>query len=213
MKPRTAVVIAALVVAALFAVAAFMPAPSPAPRAGPAVKLIVEGGHGSGVVIPGGYILTAAHVATGATDGRVDVVTDAGGSFAASVLWLNKAYDVALLRLDAAPDDIGTAPLLCRTPPVGEPVRIVGSPLHEDFISGWGRVSGGYRQSGRWNAVVWLDMAVAPGDSGGPVYDERGGVVGIVVGMAMLPGLAGGSPLAMAAAVPASVVCMLMART
>jgi serine protease Do len=212
MKLTRIVAIASIAAVALIgATAAVVPTAPPHPTAGPAVKVVVDGGHGSGVVIAGGYVVTAAHVAVDA--GRThDVVTDAGGSFSATVLWMNKDYDVALLRFDGTPEDITPAPLDCRTPLLGEPVRIVGSPLREDFISGWGRVSGSARRSGPWQTVVWLDLAAAPGDSGGPVYDDAGSVVGIVVGLLAMPGVASSAPLAMVAAMPAAVVCMLMAR-
>lgn len=203
-----------ILVAAVVAAAFFMP---PKPLAGSAVKVIVKAesgavaGHGSGVVISDSYIITAAHVVAGISNGA-DIRFDDGRTAHADVLWQNPDYDVALLRFTITPADISSANLICRTPGVGEAVYTVGNPLSNDFLTQWGHVSGTPRRAGDWPIIVHLDMTVAPGNSGGPLFDDRGNVVGIVVGMLLMPGFTGGSPLAISTAVPASVVCMLMAR-
>jgi len=212
-------ILGTVVIVAFFGLIAFAVTPS-SPRhsvAGSAVKIIITGAngketaHGSGVILAGDYIITAAHVVADAKDGAT-ILTDAGISHHATVLWASKDYDVALLRFEASPDDIAPAPLACRTPALGEHVRTVGNPLTQDFITSWGRVGGASRKTGPWAVIIELDMTVAPGNSGGPVYDEAGNVVAIIVGMFAVPNMLGSSPLAMTAAVPASAICMLMAR-
>jgi S1-C subfamily serine protease len=62
------------------------------------VKVSVAEGHGSGVNIGNGYIVTAAHVPGEAA--TVKIKTSGGKEFDADVLWVNHVYDVALLRAD-----------------------------------------------------------------------------------------------------------------
>lgn len=66
------------------------------PLASFSVKIDMDEGHGSGSHIGSGFVLTAAHV----VDGRAPkVVTSAGNRQDAEILWINRQYDVALLRI------------------------------------------------------------------------------------------------------------------
>lgn len=86
------------------------------------VYVDTDRGHGSGVHIGDGYVLTAGHVADGA---KTIQLKTAGGKFQpAEVLWLNKEYDIALLRTDGA--GIGAATLSCRYAHTGEDIRAIG---------------------------------------------------------------------------------------
>lgn len=170
-------------------------------------------GHGSGVHIGDGYILTAGHVADGAKNLQIK---SAGGKFRpAEVLWINKEYDVALLRTDAA--GIGAATLACRYAHVGEDIRAIGNPLSLEFISSYGRISGEVRKLGPWNAVLVTDLTTVMGQSGGPVFDEGGALVGITVGVVSAPIPTPFGPVftltGYGTIVPSKTVCDLMARS
>ncbi|WP_247750166.1 serine protease [Rhizobium sp. 16-449-1b] len=127
-------------------------------------------GHGSGVHIGDGYILTAGHVADSAKS--LQIKTAGGKLRPADVLWINKEYDVALLRTD--PKGIGAATLSCRYARVGEDIRAIGNPLSLEFVSSYGRISGDVRKLGPWKSVLVTDLTTVMGQSGGPVFDDGG---------------------------------------
>lgn len=180
----------------------------PAPT-GSTVKIVLEGGHGSGVHIGDRFVITAAHV-VGSAD-SVEIKADDGSTQRAAVLWVNKSYDIALLRY-AKPANMAVASLSCREAQVGERVRALGSPGAIDFISNNGFVSGSARKHGPWASVLVFDGIVAPGMSGGPVHDATGRVIGITVGLMAVPMGFGASLIPISYIVPSSAVCMLMAR-
>lgn len=173
----------------------------PAAMAGASVLMETNSGNGSGVHIGNGYILTANHVIEGAT--TIAVKTDDGKSLTPEVMWVNKAYDIALLRVD--PDGISSRALRCTDPLRGDSVWSLGNPLGLKFVAFYGHVAGRARPLGDWALVLPLDLTIAPGNSGGPLIDTAGRVVGIVVATMR------GVPIG--AAVPSSAVCRLMGRT
>lgn len=108
-----------------------------------AVVEVIDGkGHGSGVHIGNGYVVTAAHVV--GDNKSMTLKSPDGGTQEAEVLWRNKTYDVALMRA-ADPDKLGTAHLACRTPKAGELISAKGNPLNIEFVTVWGRVAGDAR--------------------------------------------------------------------
>jgi S1-C subfamily serine protease len=181
------------------------------PSAGATVMVVTESGHGSGVHIGNGYILTATHVIGKAEN--VTLKTDKGAKLEAAVLWSNSAYDVSLLRI-AEPRALKSVPLSCRTPPVGEHVSVEGNPMKLEFQTTWGRIAGRTQVGGdMWKAVYVLDATIAPGVSGGPVLDVNRNVVGIAVGTMV----SGFGPFtrtgpAYSFIVPSRMVCNLMGR-
>ena len=163
------------------------------------VRVNVPNGHGSGVHIGHGFIVTAAHVVTDLKE--VEVIDRAGKTHKGVVLWANTVYDVALVRVENA-DGIGASPLSCSVPVIGQEVAAAGNPGPLEFSYVWGRVASEPGQRAFWRVSVVVSIAVAGGMSGGPVYDTQGHVVGIVVG-----GLSGSS---FAVIVPGATVCMVM---
>lgn len=201
---------------AIFAVVAFaaalLTACSLPVRHAPAdatVKVITKGGHGSGFHIGDGYLITAAHVVGSAE--KVSLKTSLGGSTEAEVLWSNKAYDVALLRL-SGPAELQTAPLVCRVPQIGEAITAKGNPATAEFITVWGKVAGSERSFGPWRSVVVTNIATVPGQSGGPVFDAGGNVIGVTVGVMASPVGFSVSLVGIGYVVPARTVCDLLAR-
>ena len=158
------------------------------------------GGHGSGVQVAPGYFLTAAHV----LNGNPVVVTSMGKEAPAEVLWASKEYDIALLR--AALPDVGVSPLNCAQAQTGLSVKAIGNPGPFEFVHSWGRISNSDpKERGPWKSTIIVDVTAGPGSSGGPVFDMKGGVVGIVVAYApQFPGFM--------LVVPSQSVCALVLR-
>lgn len=182
------------------------------------VKVTTTTGHGSGVNIGGGFIITAGHVA--GSDATLAIKTASGDTATAEVLWVNKTYDLALLRTT---NDIGAgAHLDCRTAIVGEQIEASGNPMNIEFISTYGRIAGNIREVGPWKEALLMDASIGPGMSGGPAFEANGGVIGIVVGGALAPVQSGvdaagqgvfvPSMTGISMIVPSSTVCRLMAR-
>lgn len=140
------------------------------------VKVITDTGHGSGVHIGSGLVLTAAHV-TGDED-RVKIKTRDGKEIDGIVLWSNRAYDMTLVH---APQLRAQAsPVSCRPVTLGQRVRARGNPLRWEWIEMWGTVSGFVPTTMDDTASVVLNITTLPGMSGGPIFDESGAVVGLV---------------------------------
>ena len=134
---------------------------------------------GSGFIISAdGYILTNAHVVDGADEITVRL-TDKR-EFKAKVIGADKRTDVALIKIDA-----GGLPVVKLGDPnklrVGEWVLAIGSPFGFDNTVTAGIVSGKARSLPQENLVPFIqtDAAVNPGNSGGPLFNLRGEVVGI----------------------------------
>lgn len=138
----------------------------------------VVDGHGSGFVVDGGLIITNHHVIDQAK--RAEVELRDGRSLPVSILVEDKAHDLALLKI---PDEAlaGTAPptvaLAAGSPAVGEVAFAIGAPLGLEFTLTQGIVSGSREIGG--TQFVQMQTPVAPGSSGGPLFDERGAVIGV----------------------------------
>ena len=136
-------------------------------------------GEGSGfIVTPDGYILTNAHVVDGATDVTVRL-TDRR-EFSAKVIGSDKRTDVAVIKIDAK----GLPTVKIGDPSKlrpGEWVVAIGSPFGFDNSVTAGIVSGISRSLPDDNYVPFIqtDVAVNPGNSGGPLFNLAGEVVGI----------------------------------
>jgi len=132
-------------------------------------------GSGSGVVLGDGQIITNAHVAV---SHEVTIEDWNGRSYKARVLRKDAQADLAFLvaeRLDAP-----AAALASGEPKAGAAVIAVGNPL--GFVgavsTGFVQAVGAIRGLG-WRRWVQADVRLAPGNSGGPLADVLGQIVGI----------------------------------
>ncbi len=138
-----------------------------------------RGGVGSGFIITAdGYLLTNAHVVAQASEVTVKL-TDKR-EFKAKVIGYDRKTDVALLKIDAA-----KLPVVKLGNPgetkVGEWVVAIGSPFGFDNTVTAGIVSAKSRELPDEAYVPFLqtDVAVNPGNSGGPLFNMKGEVIGI----------------------------------
>jgi serine protease Do len=146
----------------------------------------VQRGVGSGFIISNdGYVLTNAHVVEGADEVLV-TLTDRR-EFKAKVLGADKRSDVALLKVEAT-----NLPYLTMGDSskirVGEWVIAIGSPFNLDNTVTAGIISAKARDTGDYLPLIQSDVAVNPGNSGGPLINMRGQVIGINSQIATLSG-------------------------
>ena len=145
--------------------------PTPQPREGSAI--------GSGFVLSeDGYLLTNAHVVEGARE--IEVKLHDRRTVTAQVVGTDRRTDIALLRIDAeglVPVELGDSDQLR----VGQWVLAIGAPFGLDYTATQGIVSALSRSLPDDNYVPFIqtDVAVNPGNSGGPLFDTEGRVVGI----------------------------------
>jgi len=136
-------------------------------------------GQGSGFIISSdGLILTNAHVVREAKD--VTVKLSDRREFTAKVLGSDPTTDIAVLRIDAK--DLPTVRLGdARQLEVGDPVLAIGAPYGLEQTATQGIVSAKGRSLPGDAVVPFIqtDAAVNPGNSGGPLFDGTGSVVGI----------------------------------
>ena len=141
---------------------------------------------GSGVVInAAGAVLTALHVVEGAS--RIQLAFADGTTAGATVLVTKPESDIAVLAPDQLPDLVVPA-VMAGPPPVGDAVYAVGNPLGLTHSLTAGVVSATDRSiptgRGELSGLIQFDAAVNPGNSGGPLLNRAGQVVGIVTALA-----------------------------
>lgn len=166
--------------------AAPTPAASPAPSAGGAVP---EESLGSGVIIDdAGDIMTSLHVVA---DASAITVTFADGTRSpATVTTREVSQDIAVLRPAQPPanftpatlGDPGALRIGSEAYVVGNPFGLSGS-MSAGIISGLGRTFQEPNGGPLLKGLIQVDAAVNPGNSGGPLVDRNGRVLGIVTGL------------------------------
>jgi serine protease Do len=147
------------------------PGPSPMP----------QNAQGSGFIVsPDGYILTNAHVVAGSDEGEIRIKLTDKREFSAKLIGADPRTDVAVLKIEGkdlpavrigSPDNVQ----------VGEWVAAIGSPFGFENTISAGIVSAKGRALPSETYVPYLqsDVALNPGNSGGPLFNLDGEVIGI----------------------------------
>lgn len=145
---------------------------------------------GSGVIIDEeGHILTNHHVVEG--EGKIEVTLNDGRAVSAKIIGVDPETDLALLKIDA-PQILSIAWGDSDEMAVGMPVWAVGSPFGLSgsvtfgILSGKHRVDlsstrlqGSVKSQAEYSDLMQSDVAVNPGNSGGPLVNAQGELIGI----------------------------------
>jgi putative serine protease PepD len=130
-----------------------------------------------------GDILTAAHVVAGAS--QITVRLENGTSRSAKVLGADTSVDAAVLQVDPSGLDLHPLPLgSSQALAVGDPLAVIGDPFGFNRSLSTGVVSALHRTLQAPDGftiadAIQTDAAIDPGNSGGPVLNAQGQVVGI----------------------------------
>lgn len=136
---------------------------------------------GSGIILTeNGYIITNSHVIAGCDS--INVTLDNGASYTAFVIGDDSYSDIAVLKIDAEgliPAVLGDSDLV----EVGQPAIAIGNPTGQlQGTTTFGIISGVNRNVMVNNTVMNLlqtDAAINSGNSGGPLLNQQGQVIGI----------------------------------
>lgn len=143
-------------------------------------------GVGSGIIVANdGYILTNSHVVGDGKASRIDVLLDDNSTVPARLLWNDASMDLAVIKVDKTglvAAELGDSEKLN----IGEKAIAIGNPLGLNFnrsvtagyISGIGRTLT-TRDGKAISNLIQTDAAINQGNSGGPLLNSKGQVIGI----------------------------------
>ena len=157
----------------------------------PAVVTVYGGEIGSGsIVSSSGLVLTVNHVVQGTLNGQVSVKTAAGQRYAGRVVAIDRLNDLALVQIKIQVGAISASPLPISLPIVrlaaaplsirpGEKVYAIGSPFgHPGIVT-----NGAFRRiTGRGDIQTTAGL-LKPGNSGGPLLNIQGELIGVNKGL------------------------------
>lgn len=136
-----------------------------------------DGGHGSGFIISAdGYIITNHHVIDGSKE--VSILFENGFNIPAEIVYSNADFDLALLKLKGkgfTPIPIGNS----QKAPLGIDVFAIGTPKMEEFGQTITKGILSAKRTFEGRSFIQTDASVHPGNSGGPLLNEKGEVIGI----------------------------------
>lgn len=160
-------------------------------RTAPAVVTVKVGtGHGSGFFIgEGGHVMTNAHVVGEAR--RALARAASGLEATAIVIRTDPARDIALLKVD-----LPSPPALAiqtGAPRPTDTVYAIGSPIDEALSNTVTRgiVSANRVDKPTGQPFIQADVAISPGNGGGPLFDDQGAVIGLTVSKVVRSGAEG----------------------
>jgi S1-C subfamily serine protease len=176
---------------------------------------VPEEGSGSGSIIDRqGHVLTNYHVVENAQ--QIEVALYDGSTFPGKPVGADPVNDLAVLKIDAPPEklfpiEIGDSGRL----KVGMRIFAIGNPFGLERTMTHGVVSSlnrslQIRGNRSIKAIIQVDAAVNPGNSGGPLLDARGQLVGVTTAIATRVGQSAGVGLAIPATLVSRVVPQLI---
>src|SRR6185503_12089186 len=135
---------------------------------------------GSGFFLKPGQVVTNLHVIRGSVRAEIKTLDGKGKVFPATgVLAVDEEGDLALLAVDMPPQPVRTSELASELPDEGESIFVIGNPLKlegsvsDGIVSAVREVPNSYR-------IIQITAPISHGNSGSPVFNLRGQVVGVV---------------------------------
>lgn len=146
------------------------------------VTIRTNSGQGTGFIVDSeGYIVTNAHVladSQGNLASGIQAITSDGNARTATFIGYNGDFDIALLKISGTWDELEFGD--SNNVQVGEKVIAIGNPLGLQFSVSQGIVSAIHRTGANGiDAYIQTDAALNPGNSGGPLINVEGKVIGI----------------------------------
>lgn len=142
------------------------------------VTIKVKNGYGSGFKVgKDGYIVTNFNVVANSED-RIIVITKDNKEYEGKIIRKNESLDLALIRVDATFDkhfEIAKENNLT----AGDAVFLLGTPALEQGQTSSKGIASGYKENG-WVKLIQTDANINAGNSGGPMINKDGKLIGIV---------------------------------
>ncbi|MDR1953909.1 MAG: S1C family serine protease [Clostridiales Family XIII bacterium] len=162
-------------------------------------------GVGTGIIVQDdGYILTNSHVVMDGSASKINVLLSDGKEVEAELLWNDETIDLAVIKVDMnglAPVELGDSDKV----QIGSYVAAIGNPLGLDFngsitqgvVSGLNRTITATSQgkSTRMEGLIQVDAAINSGNSGGPLLNSKGEVIGVNTAKASAEGMGFAIPI------------------
>jgi serine protease Do len=124
-----------------------------------------------------GWVITNHHVVEGNRDVVIEGTTF--GRQMARIVYIDRRYDLAFLRPEKAPEGLPTLPLADYVPSERTQVVAIGHPFGMNFSIKSGYVSNTHEVLENGVTYLHIDVALNPGNSGGPLVDQDGQVLGV----------------------------------
>lgn len=183
-------------------------------RSGLILEIHSEGAGSGAVLDTQGHIVTNNHVVQGAR--TIQATLFNGKDYEASVVGADPLNDLAVIRIDAPPEELYPVTLGdSRQLKVGMRVFALGNPFGLERTLTTGIISSLNRSlqiHGNWTikSIIQIDAAINPGSSGGPLLDAQGRVIGINTAIATTSGQSAGVGFAIPSSLIARVVPQLI---
>lgn len=155
------------------------------------VRIVIGQGAGSGVILEGGRILSCAHIFMAGMEGKIELSDGRCFDFTEDQLTIYKDLDLSIIELGI---DLGTETVELRYAPLvlGEETIVAGNPKGGGTFAfntvTFGRLTGLDRHipemfSDLWDGMelIQTDAPIEGGNSGGPIFDRDGKLIGIIV--------------------------------
>ena len=141
------------------------------------ITIQTEQSIGAGFTVSQDQIITAAHVVTGASSIEIVLQSDKDNPRPAVLVYIDDVKDIAILEVDTM--GIKQFELAENLPEVGAEVFAIGSPIGAPVLSK------GLYEGLSYAGSLTASVPIAPGNSGGPLLDEMGNVIGLVQAVQM----------------------------